>query len=610
MIIFADTETDIADDSIIVLSLFFSETEELKVLTDLEEMKHILEMYGNKDEHTFVFHFATFDVSIIYKNFGILLYNVECTWIASNIVRNKPSHRTAKGYHSLGALAERYTKYQLDKSLQTTFKKGELISNEQLEYAALDAYVLADIYCELQKEIKVAHLTRTYQLECAIIPVLAQKHTIGLCLNVDKVKEYLKELNYELYYIRIPVLYNVYKEKMGTMQHPEKKIKGKVKLKYEVVNLLSTTQILTALTLHAENIPSNEEGKPTLDKKVLKEFIPFNQHRWEGKLCKAYRQCKEVSQVISMLNSYLELEKDGKIYPQYKQFGANTGRMSCIKPNIQQVPPKIRPAFEARPGYVFVQIDWSGQETVITAYLSNDPFLKDVVKNGKDLHSLFASKIFSMIFKKDIQVDKSNNLITVTNLKGEEVQFTKSELRTKSKAANLAVFYGATGNKLLKQYFDILIEFIPYTEAVTYGNKIYQAYTEVMPKAMQWLREAPEIAKLFNYSLRTNRVTNRRMYFNPDDFTAMQNARVQGTGADAQKLALARMYQQINIEMDIDINEFRPALNVHDEIGIECLPKHLDLIPTASKIMEQALLDLCGGLSKAIPNDSQTHFSK
>ena len=70
----------------------------------------------------------------------------------------------------------------------------------------------------------------------------------------------------------------------------------------------------------------------------------------------------------------------GRIHASYRVGGAISGRSTCSKPNMQNIPdeqpveglPSFRTLFVARPGYVFVAADWSSMEMRAAAHISGE----------------------------------------------------------------------------------------------------------------------------------------------------------------------------------------------------------------------------------------------
>lgn len=119
--------------------------------------------------------------------------------------------------------------------------------------------------------------------------------------------------------------------------------------------------------------------------------------------------------VGTYLRSYTELERDGLIHPSIntvggtdknpfepggKGSGVRTSRMSCSRPNLQNVPVRtamgrrLRSCFVARPGYVWVKADFSQIEMRILAHLSNDQAMIRAFCEDGDFHLNVAREIY------------------------------------------------------------------------------------------------------------------------------------------------------------------------------------------------------------------------
>ncbi|MEK7173134.1 MAG: DNA polymerase, partial [Patescibacteria group bacterium] len=92
--------------------------------------------------------------------------------------------------------------------------------------------------------------------------------------------------------------------------------------------------------------------------------------------------------------------QDGRIHPHFHQLGAETGRMSCSSPNLQNIPIKgelglaIRRCFVANKGWQFVGADYSQVELRIAAHLAQDEKMLAIFQQGEDIHTSTASEIF------------------------------------------------------------------------------------------------------------------------------------------------------------------------------------------------------------------------
>lgn len=74
--------------------------------------------------------------------------------------------------------------------------------------------------------------------------------------------------------------------------------------------------------------------------------------------------------------------------------GTVSDRVSCTDPNMQQVPPVVREAFEAPEGFEFVEFDYSQLELRIAAHYyevrHHDSVLADILRQGEDMHQATA----------------------------------------------------------------------------------------------------------------------------------------------------------------------------------------------------------------------------
>ena len=108
-----------------------------------------------------------------------------------------------------------------------------------------------------------------------------------------------------------------------------------------------------------------------------------------------------------MGESLLEkMGSDGFVRASYWQLGAETGRMTCTSPNLQQVPrdEQFRAAVVAPEGWVLVDADFSQMELRLAAVVAQDLNMMQAFIDGKDLHTATADALGC-----DRQIAKSAN---------------------------------------------------------------------------------------------------------------------------------------------------------------------------------------------------------
>ncbi len=133
------------------------------------------------------------------------------------------------------------------------------------------------------------------------------------------------------------------------------------------------------------------------------------------------------------VKSYLDLKDDHDIvHPTFNLHITATGRLSCTEPNVQNVPsgkPEVRNAFIPRAkDRVLMEVDYSGAELRVLAYLSGDEKLTNALVLG-DLHSEVAAQIFGEAFTNGTSQEAKN-------------------LRGRAKTVNFGIAYGRGANDL------------------------------------------------------------------------------------------------------------------------------------------------------------------
>lgn len=228
--------------------------------------------------------------------------------------------------------------------------------------------------------------------------------------------------------------------------------------------------------------------------------------------------------------------RGGRLYAPYRQLGAATGRMSCGHPNVQGVlrDPRYRACFVAPPGRMLVKADYSQAELRIAAALAGDATMLAHYNAGGDLHTLTARLLTG---RQDVSRDD----------------------RQRAKALNFGMLFGMGPTTLQEYALDGYGVALSLEEAQRYRNEFQRCYRDLTAWQKRQEREHPR---------ETRTRTGRRRRLDPNDpkvFTKRLNSPVQGTGADAIKLALALLW-----ETRLACPDAVPVLVCHDEIVVEC----------------------------------------
>lgn len=244
---------------------------------------------------------------------------------------------------------------------------------------------------------------------------------------------------------------------------------------------------------------------------------------------KALLVWREASKLTSTYESYTDRQVNGRIFGHFEPLGAQTGRMSCGHPNLQNIPAVLRPCVVAPPGRVLLSADYSGCELRIAAALSGDPEFRAALMSA-DFHSTVASRLFGK------PVSKTEN----------------PQLRHAAKAINFGLIYGM-GAKALAASLKI---------GTDEARDLLQRYFLGFPGLAAW-RERAQQEGARTLTLET--VSGRRLKMEKNSGTLALNYPVQGGGADLIKWAAVR-FDRLLPELP-----GRPVLvnMVHDELLVE-----------------------------------------
>ena len=258
--------------------------------------------------------------------------------------------------------------------------------------------------------------------------------------------------------------------------------------------------------------------------------------------------------------------EDGKIHTIYKQAFTQTGRLSSIEPNLQNIPIRtelgrdIRKVFIPENGHVLLAADYSQIELRILAHLANEKQLIKAFKADEDIHTITGQEIF----------DKET--------------ITTSERRI-AKAVNFGIIYGQSAWGLADD-LDIRIE-----DAKLFIERYYKKF----PGIAKFMDSVIDTASLEGY---VKTMLNRRRYipelksriYAQKEFgkrTAM-NAPIQGSAADLIKIAMVKMAKAMK-EKKL---QSTLILQIHDELVFNVREDERDVMRSLVKEVMESAYDL------------------
>ncbi|SDM50027.1 DNA polymerase I [Pedobacter antarcticus] len=441
--------------------------------------------------------------------------------------------------HNMDVLAENYLGYTPISITTLIGPKGknqgtmrDVPVEKVVDYAAEDADVtlqLAEVFSPLLKQLNAAELAE--KIENPLIFVLADMEKEGVRIDMDTLITYSAELEIEirkfeqLVFEKAGVVFNLASPKqLGEVLFDKLKLDPKAK-KTKTGQYQTGEDVLMGLASKSD---------------IVKDILDFRQLQ---KLKSTY-----VDALPLLVNP-----KTGRVHTSYNQAVAATGRLSSNNPNLQNIPIRtergreVRKAFIPRDeNHVLLSADYSQIELRIIADIAKEENMLDAFKNGIDIHTATAAKVYGLSI--------------------EEVTPTQ---RRNAKAVNFGIIYGQSAFGLSQNLG------IPRKEAAEMIEQYFAQY----PGIKRYMNDTMNFARENGF---VETMMGRRRYLR-DINSANQtvrgfaernaiNAPIQGSAADMIKIAM------INIHQDIKAQNLQSkmTMQVHDELVFDVLKTEVE----------------------------------
>ena len=277
--------------------------------------------------------------------------------------------------------------------------------------------------------------------------------------------------------------------------------------------------------------------------------------------------------VLTKLNSTYakglvkDITREGTIHTRYEQTLTQTGRLSSVNPNLQNIPTrieegkKIRKAFiPASDDRVILSIDYSQIELRVLAHMAQDKGMIDAFTHDLDIHTKTASEV------NGVSLDE----VTPT-------------MRREAKAVNFGIVYGISDfglsnnlgitRKRAKEFID------KYLETFSGVNKY-------MTDIVEFAKEHGYVETLYNRRRALPEINAKNKIVASLNARLAMNTPIQGTAADIIKLAMINAFDYIE-KTKVDA---KLLLQVHDELIFDVNKDVVDEFTIEMvKIMEEAV---------------------
>jgi DNA polymerase I len=445
----------------------------------------------------------------------------------------------------VASVAKKYdfTNLQSDEVFYGKGAKRKVPEQEILaDHLVRKAFALKAIQETMEDELKKNDQEALfYDLEMPLSLVLADMESTGVKVDVSRLKAMGQELSERL-----------------------KEIEGRIyELAGETFNINSPKQLGVILfeKLGLPVVKKTKTGYST-SADVLEQLASSHE---------VIREILEYRQLGKLQSTYIEgLQKvvhNGRIHTRFNQVLTQTGRLSSIDPNLQNIPIRLEEGRKIRQAFVPTEEDWvifaadySQIELRVLAHIANDEKLIEAFREDHDIHTETAMSVF--------------------HVEADEVT---SNMRRHAKAVNFGIVYGISDYGLSQSLH------ITRKEAA----KFIERYLESYPGVRNYMEEIVADAKQKGY---VSTLLQRRRYladitsrnFNLRSFaerTAM-NTPIQGSAADIIKKAMIDMAKRLEVEG----LKAKLLLQVHDELIFEApkdeIEKLKEIVPD---VMEHAV---------------------
>lgn len=406
--------------------------------------------------------------------------------------------------------------------------QGDSAIENERQSKRIETALMLPLYSALEKKFEedkgVEELY--YSIEMPLISVLAQMEVNGFKIDTNMLSAFGEELGKELALIE-----NKIRE---LAEQPD-------------LNVSSPMQLGVVLFEKLKIDPKakkNKRGNYSTDEETLTELV--DKHPIVNEILRFRAIKKLLSTYIEPFPSLID-PADGKVHTTFNQALTATGRLSSVKPNLQNIPIRTEMGKEIRRAFIgssaqhrIVSADYSQIELRIMAALSGDNDMIEAFRNGKDIHTATAAKIFK-----------------------EETEDVTSDQRRIAKTANFGIIYGISPFGLSQRLN------IPRKEAKELIEEYflnYPAISEYIERMKVQARENGFVQTIFGRKRYLKDINSRNATVRGFAERNAINAPIQGSAADIIKMAM------INVAKALKENnlESKMILQVHDELVFDC----------------------------------------
>lgn len=508
-------------------------------------LKHFEHLYADQSK-VWIGHNTKYDLLVL-KWYGVEIRgSLFDTMLAHYVIE-------PEGKHNMDWLSAKYLGYEPIHIEELIGKKGkgqgtmrDVPPEKVVDYASEDADVTLQFKSIFEPQLQKNDVQFVFdKVEMPLVPVLVNMEYEGVKIDMDFLNEYSKVLETEA---------RVHEDKV-----------------YEVAgvqfNLGSPKQLGEILFDKLKLDPKAKKtktGQYATGEDVLSKLA--NEHSICADIL-AYREYTKLKSTYVDALPLLINEKTGRVHTTFAQAIAVTGRLSSNNPNLQNIPIRtdrgreIRKAFIPRDeNHVLISADYSQIELRIVAAISGDEAMSEAFRNGKDVHTATAAKVYNV----------------------PESEVTK-EMRYKAKSVNFGIVYGQGAFGLAQ---NLKVKQSEAREIIENYKKEFSGITRYMDDTINFARENGYVQTIMGRKRWLRDINSANFTVRGLAERNAINSPIQGTAADMIKLAM------IKIDVAFKQHNFgsKMVLQVHDELVFDVLKEEVERIkPVILECMQSAM---------------------
>ena len=423
----------------------------------------------------------------------------------------------------------------------------DLDKDELIQRASEIIAVIQGLHDQQVKELKsipkLPELAR--DVEWPVIPVLARMECAGIELDTKYLGKFAVEID-------------------DTISDLEQQIYGHADEEFNIASPTQLAEVLfVKLKLPTQGVKRGKTGYSTA-------ATELDKLRGQHEIIDLITQYREVAKLKNTYVDTLPKQVDAKsrIHTTFNLTIAQTGRLSSIDPNLQNIPTRtdlgrrVRTAFVAGKGKKLVSADYSQFELRLAAYLAGDKELVEMFNRDTDVHTATAAQVY-----------------------GRELEDVTKQMRRAAKVINFGILYGMSPHGLAVA---ANMTYEQATSFITRYKELRKPLFDYIDRILERARKDGYVETLLGRRRPMPDIHSSNFMVRSGAERAAINMPIQGTEADLMKLAMIQVEEKLLAQH----NDCQMLLQIHDSILVECPEEVAERVATLLKETMEGVYEL------------------